>query len=381
MTKRAVPIDPFPPYPREASLTTRVTWVRIRRAVGGRMVDLCRETGLRPSEVWRLLRGQAPRPRLSAAEAAERAEYVRRRRASGAAWETIAGETGLSRVTVRKLAQLADEHIALHYAPRLLRVEAYRCPNGHRVRYRPCLVCALGGALGLPEPIVERLIAQRRYIEDPDRQKHRPAPRVNARRYALALARRAPPHPGAAGKPGALVARIRAAAESSGLTPHVVRHIWLVDSIRRRAVRDARAALRGSDHPLAAAALGLVAPAVVAQQYGDDKYQPQSGQEGKDVIWVPTAQVLLDHDPRVVDVDHRARVVDPTKPIPGPVVRWITLDGAEAWYAEFEGQWILKCLKDGFVYELSASSKTGTMYEWYFGPFFNSFKFQQRLAK
>ncbi len=276
MTKRAVPIDPFPPYPREASLTTRVTWVRIRRAVGGRMVDLCRETGLRPSEVWRLLRGQAPRPRLSAAEAAERAEYVRRRRASGAAWETIAGETGLSRVTVRKLAQLADEHIALHYAPRLLRVEAYRCPNGHRVRYRPCLVCALGGALGLPEPIVERLIAQRRYIEDPDRQKHRPAPRVNARRYALALARRAPPHPGAAGKPGALVARIRAAAESSGLTPHVVRHIWLVDSIRRRAVRDARAALRGSDHPLAAAALAESFKAKGDPTRSDPSAQPPS---------------------------------------------------------------------------------------------------------
>jgi SAM-dependent methyltransferase len=45
---------------------------------------------------------------------------------------------------------------------------------------------------------------------------------------------------------------------------------------------------------LAAAALGLVATAAVAQQYGDDKYQPQSGQEGKDVIWVPTPQSLVE---------------------------------------------------------------------------------------
>jgi hypothetical protein len=73
--------------------------------------------------------------------------------------------------------------------------------------------------------------------------------------------------------------------------------------------------------------------------------------------------------------------VDPSKPITGVTVRWITLDGAEAWYAELEGQWIVKCLKDGFVYELSANSKFGTMYEWYFGSFFNSFRFQPRLGK
>jgi SAM-dependent methyltransferase len=45
---------------------------------------------------------------------------------------------------------------------------------------------------------------------------------------------------------------------------------------------------------LAAAALGLVATTALAQQYGDDKYQPQSGQEGKDVIWVPTPQSLVE---------------------------------------------------------------------------------------
>jgi SAM-dependent methyltransferase len=45
---------------------------------------------------------------------------------------------------------------------------------------------------------------------------------------------------------------------------------------------------------LAAAAIGLLANTGVAQQYGDDKYQPQSGQEGKDVIWVPTPQSLIE---------------------------------------------------------------------------------------
>jgi SAM-dependent methyltransferase len=44
----------------------------------------------------------------------------------------------------------------------------------------------------------------------------------------------------------------------------------------------------------AAAALGLVAPAAGAQQYGDDQYKPQSGQEGKDVIWVPTPLSLIE---------------------------------------------------------------------------------------
>ena len=30
-----------------------------------------------------------------------------------------------------------------------------------------------------------------------------------------------------------------------------------------------------------------------AQQYGDKDYQPHSGQEGKDVIWVPTPNELI----------------------------------------------------------------------------------------
>ena len=40
-------------------------------------------------------------------------------------------------------------------------------------------------------------------------------------------------------------------------------------------------------------AFGLAEPAG-AQQYGDDKYRPHSGQEGKDVIWVPTPQALVE---------------------------------------------------------------------------------------
>jgi SAM-dependent methyltransferase len=31
----------------------------------------------------------------------------------------------------------------------------------------------------------------------------------------------------------------------------------------------------------------------IAQQYGDKEYQPHSGQEGKDVIWVPTPEALV----------------------------------------------------------------------------------------
>jgi SAM-dependent methyltransferase len=45
---------------------------------------------------------------------------------------------------------------------------------------------------------------------------------------------------------------------------------------------------------LLAAALGLLAPAAGAQQYGDDQYHPHSGQEGKDVIWVPTPLALIE---------------------------------------------------------------------------------------
>ena len=46
---------------------------------------------------------------------------------------------------------------------------------------------------------------------------------------------------------------------------------------------------------LMATAIGI--PAVTAsaqQQYGDEQYRPHSGQEGKDVIWVPTPEALIE---------------------------------------------------------------------------------------
>lgn len=53
-------------------------------------------------------------------------------------------------------------------------------------------------------------------------------------------------------------------------------------------------------HPLAGlASIGLICgallatPALADTSYGDDKYQPQVGQEGKDVIWVPTNDELV----------------------------------------------------------------------------------------
>jgi len=41
-------------------------------------------------------------------------------------------------------------------------------------------------------------------------------------------------------------------------------------------------------------ALGVFASATGAQEYGDDRYRPHSGQEGKDVIWVPTPMSLVE---------------------------------------------------------------------------------------
>jgi SAM-dependent methyltransferase len=44
----------------------------------------------------------------------------------------------------------------------------------------------------------------------------------------------------------------------------------------------------------AALAFSLGSTAAGAAQYGDEKYRPHSGQEGKDVIWVPTPQALVE---------------------------------------------------------------------------------------
>lgn len=40
-------------------------------------------------------------------------------------------------------------------------------------------------------------------------------------------------------------------------------------------------------------ALVLASGCVTAQQYGDDKYRPSVGQDGKDVIWVPTPDEMV----------------------------------------------------------------------------------------
>ena len=45
---------------------------------------------------------------------------------------------------------------------------------------------------------------------------------------------------------------------------------------------------------LAVAATWVGLQAQPQQQFGDDKYQPHSGQPGKDVVWVPTSQALVD---------------------------------------------------------------------------------------
>lgn len=38
----------------------------------------------------------------------------------------------------------------------------------------------------------------------------------------------------------------------------------------------------------------IASPLIAQEQTGDYNYQPESGQEGKDVIWVPTPQMLVD---------------------------------------------------------------------------------------
>src|SRR3990172_6808282 len=46
---------------------------------------------------------------------------------------------------------------------------------------------------------------------------------------------------------------------------------------------------------LSALCLSVAAAAVLAQaQPAKQEYEPQVGQEGKDVVWVPTSQVLVD---------------------------------------------------------------------------------------
>src|SRR4249919_2834696 len=53
-----------------------------------------------------------------------------------------------------------------------------------------------------------------------------------------------------------------------------------------------------------------VAGASALAQPGKDEYQPQVGQEGKDVIWVPTPQALVDKMLDVAKVTPKDYVMD-----------------------------------------------------------------------
>ncbi len=67
--------------------------------------------------------------------------------------------------------------------------------------------------------------------------------------------------------------------------------------------------VRSLARALMALALGVaIAGPLHAQQYGDDQYRPNSGQDGKDVIWVPTPEALI------------ARMLDLTKVTPNDIV-------------------------------------------------------------
>src|SRR5262245_6490996 len=56
----------------------------------------------------------------------------------------------------------------------------------------------------------------------------------------------------------------------------------------------ARSILRPAGVVILAVAATWIGVQAQPQQFGDDKYQPHSGQPGKDVVWVPTSQALVD---------------------------------------------------------------------------------------
>jgi SAM-dependent methyltransferase len=66
---------------------------------------------------------------------------------------------------------------------------------------------------------------------------------------------------------------------------------------------------------LALVAIALAAPAYAQEKKGETKeaapaYEPQSGQQGKDVVWVPTPQVLVDKMLDMAKVTRRDFVID-----------------------------------------------------------------------
>ena len=62
--------------------------------------------------------------------------------------------------------------------------------------------------------------------------------------------------------------------------------------------------------PLLVLYLSLIPASVFAQQASDTSYQPQEGQDGKDVIWLPTAQALVDKMLDMAKVTPRDYVID-----------------------------------------------------------------------
>jgi hypothetical protein len=54
----------------------------------------------------------------------------------------------------------------------------------------------------------------------------------------------------------------------------------------------------------------FLASACAQAQSGENDFQPQVGQEGKDVIWVPTPQSLVDRMLDIAKVTSRDYVID-----------------------------------------------------------------------
>src|SRR6186713_1701187 len=57
-------------------------------------------------------------------------------------------------------------------------------------------------------------------------------------------------------------------------------------------------------------ALALVTAAPLARAFAAQEFQPQVGQDGKDVVWVPTAQALVDRMLDMAKVTPKDYVID-----------------------------------------------------------------------
>ncbi|MBM3609782.1 MAG: SAM-dependent methyltransferase, partial [Alphaproteobacteria bacterium] len=61
---------------------------------------------------------------------------------------------------------------------------------------------------------------------------------------------------------------------------------------------------------VAGAALLIASGPVLSQSAGSGSFEPQVGQDGKDVIWVPTAQTLVDRMMELAKVTPQDVVID-----------------------------------------------------------------------